>query len=332
MNEQIPLLFFGSFLDYSVKVLKNLHEAENVKIIGVISTPAQAMGRKKVLTDTPVAEYAKTNSLPLFTPSELSEKILHELNSQLGKKPELILTAGYGKLLPKTWLRYPSKASLNLHFSLLPKYRGANPAEWALLLGEKETGITLIEMSPEFDTGDMLFQSRIVIEPNDNREIIYEKLYDLGAGVLPGVLQKYISGELKAVKQSTVRQLADQADHYPYARRFRRPDGFITWDGITQAMNGESVKVEHFSKALQEIITIRQGLDANFHPSAKFIETASRALYGFPGLWTRVDTKKGKKRLKILDCEVVNEKLILKKVQLEGLAASSLGEIKTLLQ
>src|SRR3989344_3956742 len=121
-SPKINLLFFGSFLNYSQLILKKLTESDQLGVMGVVTIPPQPSGRKLTLQKTPVHLAAKKLNLPVFTPSRLSTDSLAEIQQQLGQIPDLIVTAGYGKLLPIAWLNYPRLAALNLHFSLLPKY------------------------------------------------------------------------------------------------------------------------------------------------------------------------------------------------------------------
>lgn len=277
------LIFFGSFQHYSTKVLESLFASSLFKILAVITTPG-----------SPTESWAQAHRLPVFTP----EKLDHEALGQLAK-PDLFITAGYGKLLPKDWLNFPTIASLNLHFSLLPKYRGANPAEWAILMGEQETGVTLIEMSPNFDTGKIIAQTAIEITPNDNRETVYDKLYDIGGQVLPEMISLYLK-DRQAVAQGN--------SPTPYARRFTRKDGFIEWSAIIAALAG---------KATQEDLAA--------------IERKSRAFYGYPSLWTLVPTQKGAKRMQILACHLQDGRLIIDMVHIEGYQQAAFNQIKNLI-
>jgi methionyl-tRNA formyltransferase len=226
-------------------------------------------------------------------------------------------------------------AAFNLHFSLLPSYRGANPAEWALIRGETETGVTLIEMSPTFDTGKMIAQSGIAVTETDTRESIYQKLYELGGEVLPAMLVTYdrFRQDPDLEKRSSASPTpitfflppkAQGTSPTPYAQRLVRDDGFISWSALRDAQAGGTADSQDLSAKLSEILHTTE-LKADGH----FIERVIRALAGFPGVWTMVETAKGLRRLKILSAHLVGEKLILDRVQLEGQAPAAWTQAKS---
>lgn len=299
------LVFFGSFQHYSAKILGSLVASRQLRVTAVVTTLA-----------SPVATLAATHHLPIFTPSTLDEANLLSVISHLSSPCDIFVTAGYGKLLPPAWLSYPKQGALNLHFSLLPKYRGANPAEWAILLGETETGITLIKMAEKFDTGAILAQSTLTITPEDTRETLYEKLYDLGAKELPEWLldfshNHHIPGQTQGSAPT------------PYAAKFSRDDGFIDWRIIQAAISNETPDMSLLTSHL------KTAFDFQLVKPGVFIERASRALAGFPSLWTIVRTKKGPKRMKIISCRGNHDlPLQLDMVQLEGYNPSTFNQIK----
>ncbi len=337
----MSVLFCGSFLEYSALTLHGLIADSRIQIIGVVTTPPASPKPGLPPLPNPVHQLAKTKNLPVFTPEQLSIEVLSEIETTIGK-PHLILTAGYGKLLPETWLKWPSHAALNLHFSLLPKFRGANPAEWALLLNEKETGVTLIEMSPQFDTGTMVAQAAIPITPNDTRETLYQQLYELGGTILPNILVKYLDSaptETWRVASQTVHYwspaLPQPTSPTPYAKRLSRDDGFVSWTTLQKHLQPSSNNPnmdndDHagFSPLMQRVFH-----QQSFTISAALIERMVRALRGYPGVWTLVQTNKGQKRLKILTAHLATSAntpyLILDAVQLEGQSPATWNQIQS---
>jgi methionyl-tRNA formyltransferase len=246
-------------------------------------------------------------------------------------KPDFLLTAGYGKLVPESWLSFPNKMSVNLHLSLLPDFRGANPAEWGLLLGMEKTGVTLIEMSPEFDTGKILAQAEIPVHnTDDTRETIYEKLYALGG--------KHIAQWISNV--DALPKIPQTNSVYPYAARFLRDDGFMSWHILEALVIGKEVSQDSIGqdqlmgKRLYEAWSwCRTHSDiCKTESLAVFVARASRALRGFPRLWTLAPTPKGPKRLKIhlATTEKHNgtDLLKLENVQLEGQQPATWAQIK----
>ena len=327
----VRLIFFGSFLDYSALILEKLLTDERLQIVTVVTTPPMPMGRKQVLTKTPVHISAEKHGVTVFAPEKLTTESLHELLSLAGnEKPTFFVTAGYGKLLPTEWLTAPLAGSLNLHFSLLPAYRGANPAEWALLNDEKTTGLTLIEMSPEFDTGRMIAQTPMAITTTDTRETVYEKLYTLGSQVLPNWLVTYatwLADDTTVPPTDTTHwwlpPVPQPAATTPYAKRFTRDDGFIAWSAVEATQQGDTFTAEELGPLLKHIATI-----STLALDAAWIERATRALAGFPNLWTTVPTIRGDKRMKILSATVEGNRLRLEAVQVEGMQATAWNAIK----
>ncbi len=341
------VIFFGSFLEYSVKVLKALLEAHvsgKIELVGVVTTPPMPAGRKQELKKTPVHEFALGHGLEVFAPESLQGDFDYL------PECEYFVTAGYGKLLPISWLTFPKLAALNIHFSLLPKYRGANPAEWALLAGETTSGISVIEMSPEFDTGAVLATVPIALEPTDTRESVYEKLYDLAEKTAVTILLTDYSWRMSGaeVTNSSNEQISfyfppqvQVESPTPYARKLAKDDAWISAEFLQIGMGifhgsvdgdafSEPITQDMMSPFLWEQWQFAQKGQASakkISPAA-FLERAVRALVGFPCVWTEVETSKGTKRLKIFSAKVVKSALMLEEVQLEGQQKSQWNQIK----
>lgn len=321
----LTIVFAGSFQNYSGYVLSALLADPRLKITGVLTTPPHPQGRQKILTPSPVAQIAEAAKVPTFTPEQLDEATLLKLTEQLGNPPDILLTAGYGKLIPPSWLTWPTRAPLNLHFSLLPKYRGANPAEWGLLAGETEFGITLMTMSETFDTGAVLAQAECSFSPTESRLTAYEQLYRLGAAHIADWVWAFGQHQLPSQPQP-------QLSPTPAATRFDRNDGRVEWSVVAAALAGQPLPIMGLSSKLQKI------WDWTGHPSAAvFIDRATRALQGFPGLWTEIPTTKGLKRLKILATTVTDQPsaqplLSLDQVQLEGYQPASWSQLQNLVK
>lgn len=306
----ISLIFFGSFGRYSALVLEKLIAAKNLEIKRVVTSPPFT-NRKGQTEQSPVEILAQKNDIPVstFMPHTFSD-IDPEFEA------DFLITAGYGQLLPASLLSQPKVASLNLHFSVLPKYRGANPGEWAILMNEKESGISIIEMNEKFDQGGVLFTATSPISDQETRESLYEKLYSLGGEHLPMVIERVNNHELKIQPQPET--------DLPYASRFKREDGFISWAAIKKLIAGQKAELSLASAKLQQIATL-QKLES-LEPD--YIERACRALQNFPSLWTIIPTVKGEKRMKIHRSHVQNEQLILDEVQIEGQTTSLWNQVK----
>lgn len=329
----LSVVFLGSFQHYSALVLAALVKNPTIQVVAVVTTPPALHSRSKKLVPNPVQQLAEEHALPVFTPDFLSSSTLDDLQQHC-PHPDILLTAGYGKLLPTSWLSWPLIAALNLHFSLLPKYRGANPAEWALLRGESETGVTVIEMSTEFDTGHIVAQASQPLSSNDTRETVYETLYTTGGAVLPSILATYV--RWKRTGQPLVTPTNQDIKYFippqpqgdsptPYAKRLQRQDGYIAWEDLQLLRAGKPLDKNALSS------TIHSCLENN-HVSPLFIERMTRALAGFPSVWTEIPTAKGKKRMKILTVDVQDTHLQLHRVQIEGQQPALWNQVKNQIQ
>ena len=174
------IVFLGT-PDFAVASLRRLVE-DGHTLCGVFTQPDKPKNRGHKLTFSPVKEYALSQSLPVYQPVKIREPEAVELVRSLA--PELLVTAAYGQILPEEILRLPPYGAINVHASLLPKYRGAAPINWAILNGETETGITIMHMAKALDAGDMIVQKRTLIGPEENAQQLTERLAELGAQAL----------------------------------------------------------------------------------------------------------------------------------------------------
>lgn len=328
------ILFFGSFQHYSTKVLKALVESPNINVLGVVTTPPALVSTRKrggpaaggkTLIKTHTHQWAEKNHLSVFTPTDFTDQETRQITEHVKYPIKYFITAGYGKLIPSNWLKIPTAAPLNIHFSLLPKYRGANPAEWAILMGETKTGVTIIKMSEEFDTGPILAQQSITIHPKDTRETLYEKLYHLGGSLITKMLSQ--PNQIEKAKPQP-------AGSFLYAQRLTRPDGSIAWSTIHKAANGQPLTRNDFSngvfgKALHYLAKEKSVLTNRDY--LHLLDRAIRAFAGFPGAWTLVSTKKGKVRMKLLSAHLEKGRFVLDNVQLAGKNPSPFSQMKSLL-
>ncbi len=192
--EKIRVVFMGT-PEFSVPVLKMLHENYQVEL--VVTQPDKLVGRKQILTPSPVKQYALEHHISVFQPI----KIKKELEEIIKLQPDIIITCAYGQILPKKLLDCPKFGCINVHASLLPKYRGGAPIHKALINGEKETGITIMYMDEGMDTGDMIQKEVYQIQPDDNVGTLHDKLSTMGANLLKEVLPSIIAKTNKREKQ-----------------------------------------------------------------------------------------------------------------------------------
>lgn len=174
---------------------------ERIQIIGVVTKADVSVGRHQVLTPSPVKTRALQHNLPVFTPEKWREN--WELRDTLvALKPEYIITIAYGKILPQWCLDIPSRLAVNIHGSLLPRYRGASPVQSALLHGDVETGITIIEMVAEMDAGGMLHKVVLPITSADTTASIFAKMAEMAPIALLDGLDGFESGILALISQN----------------------------------------------------------------------------------------------------------------------------------
>ncbi len=185
--------------DFAVASLRALYE-NNAGEITVITQPDKPKGRKMILTPPEVKIYAESVGLPVYQPKTLRDG---EFDAFLREKnPDIIIVAAYGKILPKSVIDYPKYGCINVHGSLLPKYRGAAPVQRCLINGERETGNTIMYMDEGLDTGDMIAKSTVTIDLSDNAETLFEKMAKNGADLLMSTLPSIIDGSAKREKQA----------------------------------------------------------------------------------------------------------------------------------
>lgn len=215
------IIFMGT-PNFSTKVLEMLIAKEDV--IAVVTQPDRPVGRKRVMTPPPVKEVALQNGIEVYQPEKISQS--EDLQTLIDLKPDLIVTAAFGQILPKALLDAPRLGAINVHASLLPKYRGGAPIHQAIIDGEKETGVTIMYMAPKLDAGDIISQQAIGIEANDDVGSMHDKLSFLGADLLAKTLPEIINGTNDRIKQNE--------DEATFASNISREDERIDWSESAQ--------------------------------------------------------------------------------------------------
>ncbi len=193
----LNILFMGSS-DFSVPVLKSLHEEKWLK--AVVTQPDKPTGRGKKIESPVVKHVAENLGLPVYQPYKLNREnldtVLHENNV------DLIVVAAYGKILPKWLLDFPKYKAINVHASLLPRWRGASPIQAAILYGDRETGVTIMKMDEGLDTGDILSQASLEIMKNDTAESLSSNLAELGGTLLIDTIPNYVENKISPIPQN----------------------------------------------------------------------------------------------------------------------------------
>jgi methionyl-tRNA formyltransferase len=217
MSDELRLVFMGT-PEFAVPSLHTLLAGEEA-VVGVVTQPDQPSGRGMTLHAPPVKILAEAHHVPVFQPARLREtSVLAQLREW---QPDLIVVVAYGKILPPAILTLPAHGCINVHASLLPKYRGAAPIQWAIAYGEAETGVTVMRVSERMDAGDILLQQAMPIADDDTGGTLHDKLARLGAEALRAALSLFKQGRLVPRPQNEAEAT--------YAPLIKKEDGRIDW-------------------------------------------------------------------------------------------------------
>ena len=193
--ENIRVLFIGT-PEFACPILQTLYDGK-YNLVAVVSQPDKPVGRKHIIEKTPIHALADELGIPVVQPNKLKE----EYASVLAYEPDLIITCAYGQMIPEEVLQYPKYGCLNIHPSLLPKYRGGAPVHRAVWAGDKETGVCLMEMVKAMDAGKVYAKTIVPIAPNDTTSSLNVKLEAVASQLLKEQLPLYLKGELPGVEQ-----------------------------------------------------------------------------------------------------------------------------------
>ena len=224
----IRVVFMGT-PDFSVPVLEGL--IENYDVVGVVSQPDKKVGRKQVLTNTPIKSCALENNIKVFQPVNIKE----DYQDILDLNPDIIITCAYGQIVPKEVLDYPRLGCVNVHASLLPKYRGGAPIHKSIINGDDKTGVSIMYMDVKMDSGDIISQEETVISEDDNLESVHDRLSLIGRDLLLKTLPSIIDG--------TNNRIAQDESKVTYAYNIKREEEHID-----------------FSKTVKEVFNLIRGL------------------------------------------------------------------------
>ncbi|MDO8664347.1 MAG: methionyl-tRNA formyltransferase [Candidatus Liptonbacteria bacterium] len=284
----MKFVFFGS-PEFASIILEKLIAAGFVPE-AVVCNPDRPVGRKKVITPPPTKVLAKKHNIPVFQPETLENFKLQILNYKF----DFFVVAAYAKILPKDIVEIPKLGTIGVHPSLLPKYRGASPIQSAILAGEKETGVTLYLLDEKMDRGEIVSSIKYQVSSDDTYKTSEKKLAELGGSLLAETLPKFLAGEITPKPQNE--------SEATYTKKFSTEDAFIEEKELESALSGTNPEI------------------------ACSIYRKILALTPEPGVWTYANTltnghiriSDGTKRVKLLEAELQNGKLILKVIQTEG--------------
>ena len=214
----LKLVFFGSD-SFSLFSLQACLESSHTMSL-IVTTPPQKKGRGLILTPNPVQEFAEAHRLNWTAPATLKDPSTLETIRNL--QPDLFVVSSYGKMIPDSYLGLPSIAPVNVHPSLLPKYRGSGPIQWTILNGDKETGVSLIEVASRLDAGDIFYQTVISVAPDETTPTLWEKLGHLSKSMLAELLN--------GLPATTIPRRPQDETRSTYARKLTKEDALIRLD------------------------------------------------------------------------------------------------------
>ena len=216
MRNDIKIVYMGTS-EFSSKILEFLIE-NKVNVVGVVSQPDKEVGRKNKIQPTPVKEVALKYGIEVFQPIRIRDDYEFIAN----KNPDIVLTCAYGQIVPQAVLDIPKYKCINIHGSLLPKYRGAAPIQYAILNDEKQTGVTYMEMIKKMDAGCMYSKTFVDIENNDNAQDIFDKLLVTVKDTVIDFLDDFVEGKIEGIEQNE--------EDVTFSKMIKREDEVIDWN------------------------------------------------------------------------------------------------------
>lgn len=229
MSDKLRIVFMGT-PDFAVETLDRLIKDE-FNVVAVITAPDKPAGRGQKLSESAVKQYAKAHDLPILQPTNLKEDgFLNDLRSY---KADLQVVVAF-RMLPEIVWNMPSKGTINLHASLLPQYRGAAPINWAVINGEKESGVSTFFLKQEIDTGDIILQESVRIDENDTAGDLHDNLMHTGAGLLSKTVALIAEGKTSAKSQSIIIEELAELMHAP---KIFKTDCKINWNNSNQQVH-----------------------------------------------------------------------------------------------
>lgn len=211
--------FSGDILEFLLQ--------QGANVVGVVSQPDKDVGRKKKIESTPVKKVAEFYNIDVFQPDNIKK----DYSWIESKNPDIILTCAYGQIVPQEVLDIPTYKCINIHGSLLPKYRGASPIQTAILNGEKETGITYMEMVKKMDAGQMYLKSKVNINDSDTSDDVFDKLLVKVKETIIPFLDDFIEGKIIGIEQNE--------DEVTFTKMIKREDELIDWNDITRNIHNK---------------------------------------------------------------------------------------------
>ncbi len=281
------VIFMGSS-EISVKPLMEL--INNYNVIAVVTQKDAPVGRKKILTPTPVKVVATSNNIKVFTPANIKK----EYTDILSLDPDVIVTCSYGQIIPKEIIDYPKYGCINIHASLLPKYRGGAPIQRAIMNDEAFSGVTIMYMDEHMDTGDMICSEKIKIEDTDNLSTLSDKISSVGSNLIIETINNIINGKTIRTKQND--------EEATYAPIIKKDDELLNFDKTAREVFNKIRAINpnpgSYFKLNNKIIKVYE---------SKVLDKESTS----PGLITNI-SKEG------IEIDCADKKILITKIKPEG--------------
>ncbi len=308
----INIAYFGS-PEIAATALDQLISAQDdFRISLVVTQPDRPAGKKLILQKTKVKELAQKENRALFDKS-IQDNYSELSNSLKDLNIDLAIVYAYGAYLPFELLSIPKYGFINIHFSLLPKYRGASPIAYPLILGDIETGVTLIQLNEVLDGGDIISQKKTEILQHETRIELEKRLTIIS---IP-MMKEYIT-QLQTIKKAPLQ--SQEKKDITSTRLIKKNDGYISFLALQKALLNKPLNTDEIPGLIKEYTAKYPDLNYSeyYQNSALLIYNYYRGLYSWPGIWTTISTSKGEKRLKLTQLTYSSNKLIITRVQLEG--------------
>jgi methionyl-tRNA formyltransferase len=257
----MKIVFMGT-PDFAVGALQAIIDAGH-QVMAVVTQPDKPKGRGKEMQMTPVKACALAHQIPVFQPVRIKEPEAVEMLR--GYEADIFVVAAFGQILSEEILDMPKYGCVNIHASLLPKYRGAGPIQWAIINGEKKTGVTIMQMDKGLDTGDMLFTKEVDIDERETGDSLHDKLAKAGAELIVEALPKIEAGELSPIKQNDedscyAKMLQKSMGKIDWTQDAYKLDclirGLLSWPGAYTSYHGKTLKIWEEEVAKEQTIGV----------------------------------------------------------------------------
>jgi len=304
---KLKTAYFGT-PDFSARFLEGLitNLSDKLDIQFVVTQPDKPIGRRQMLTSSPVKQLALQHDIPVYAPDNIND-IKRSLSSV-----DFALLYAYGEMIPTDYLNSPKYGFINIHPSLLPRYRGASPIAFPIMMGEGETGISIMQMDRKLDHGPLLGQKSYKVSPTDTRKNLQEKLTALAFELFSEILPKF--GKNFPSKNQA-------HEHATFSRKLTKNDGYVSASFIKKAYSNSPIITADLPLAAREYSKRYPASLPSKKPTAgEALFNLYRALHPWPGVWTKVTLNGIEKRLKLtkMTFDRSSSAFKLTRVQLEG--------------